>query len=149
VDFTIPVANEMSDRVFLAASDGLMVCLHDRDYGQALENRREDIRGGTGRDNPLAQKLLEPITLTRGMVEAPLKDAAKILATRFKIPVVVAERAFQDAGEPRVLEKQVSLKKFEGVVLGEVLQRLLRPINATYVVQPDYVLIVPIKGTSP
>lgn len=31
-DFVVPVANDLTDRVFLAGNDGLIVCLHDKDY---------------------------------------------------------------------------------------------------------------------
>lgn len=31
-DFVVPVVNELTDRLYLAANDGLVVCLHDRDY---------------------------------------------------------------------------------------------------------------------
>jgi outer membrane protein assembly factor BamB len=42
-DFVVPVSNDMTDRVFLIANDGMLVCLHDREYG-----------------NPLAVKKVEP-----------------------------------------------------------------------------------------
>ena len=31
-DFVVPVPNELTDRLFLASNDGLLVCLHDREY---------------------------------------------------------------------------------------------------------------------
>lgn len=31
-DFVVPVKNEITDRIYLAAHSGLIVCLHDRDY---------------------------------------------------------------------------------------------------------------------
>jgi outer membrane protein assembly factor BamB len=31
-DFVVPVINDMTDRLFLASNDGLLTCLHDRDY---------------------------------------------------------------------------------------------------------------------
>lgn len=34
--FVVPVSNEWTDRLFLAANDGLIVCLHDRDYAKPL-----------------------------------------------------------------------------------------------------------------
>jgi outer membrane protein assembly factor BamB len=36
-DFVVPIINESTDRVFLAANDGLIVCLHDRDYPRPLQ----------------------------------------------------------------------------------------------------------------
>jgi outer membrane protein assembly factor BamB len=35
-DFVVPIANEVTDRVYLAANDGLIVCLHDRRYPKPL-----------------------------------------------------------------------------------------------------------------
>jgi hypothetical protein len=31
-DFIVPITNELTDRIYLAANDGLIVCLHDRAY---------------------------------------------------------------------------------------------------------------------
>jgi outer membrane protein assembly factor BamB len=31
-DYVVPLSNELNDRLFLASNDGLIVCLHDRDY---------------------------------------------------------------------------------------------------------------------
>jgi hypothetical protein len=33
-DYVVPVTNEITDRLFLASNDGLLVCLHDRDYAR-------------------------------------------------------------------------------------------------------------------
>jgi outer membrane protein assembly factor BamB len=35
-DFVVPVTNELTDRLFLASNDGLLVCLHDREYRKPL-----------------------------------------------------------------------------------------------------------------
>jgi hypothetical protein len=35
-DFVVPIANEMTDRLYLASNDGLVVCLHDRQYSTPL-----------------------------------------------------------------------------------------------------------------
>jgi outer membrane protein assembly factor BamB len=35
-DYVVPINNELTDRLFLAANDGLFLCLHDRDYPTAL-----------------------------------------------------------------------------------------------------------------
>jgi outer membrane protein assembly factor BamB len=149
IDFTIPIANDMSDRIFLAASDGLIVCLYDRDYAEPLQNRREDVRKDTGRSNPLVQQLLESTTMTKGMEETTLREAIDFFRTRYKLPIVVNEAAFRDAGEPDVLEKLVSLRKFENVPLGDILLRLLKPVRAIYIVQPDYIQVLPAKGNAP
>ena len=38
-DFVVPLNNERTDRVFLAAHNGLLVCLHDREYATPVHNR--------------------------------------------------------------------------------------------------------------
>jgi outer membrane protein assembly factor BamB len=35
-DFVVPIINEMTDRLFLASNDGLLLCLHDRQYSTPL-----------------------------------------------------------------------------------------------------------------
>lgn len=35
-DFVFPIPNELTDRIYLASNDGLIVCLHDRDYPAPL-----------------------------------------------------------------------------------------------------------------
>jgi len=33
-EFVVPLANEVDDRIYLASNDGLLICLHDRDYAR-------------------------------------------------------------------------------------------------------------------
>jgi len=33
-EFVVPLANEVDDRIYLASNDGLLICLHDRDYAK-------------------------------------------------------------------------------------------------------------------
>lgn len=41
-DFVFPIDNERTDRFFLAAHNGLIVCLHDRDYKKPVEMRKPE-----------------------------------------------------------------------------------------------------------
>jgi outer membrane protein assembly factor BamB len=36
LDYVVPIANEVTDRMFLGANDGLLICLHDREYAKPL-----------------------------------------------------------------------------------------------------------------
>jgi outer membrane protein assembly factor BamB len=38
-DFVVPVANEWTDRLFLASNDGQLACLHDREYPTPLRTK--------------------------------------------------------------------------------------------------------------
>lgn len=43
-DFVFPVPNDWTDRVFLAANNGLLVCLHDKEYGRAVAVKKMPVR---------------------------------------------------------------------------------------------------------
>ncbi|MBV9122072.1 MAG: PQQ-binding-like beta-propeller repeat protein [Planctomycetes bacterium] len=45
-DFVVPVSNDLTDRIFLAANDGLLVCLHDRAYPNAVVMKAPPPRPG-------------------------------------------------------------------------------------------------------
>lgn len=36
-EYVVPVINELTDRLYLAANDGLIVCLHDKEYSSPVE----------------------------------------------------------------------------------------------------------------
>jgi hypothetical protein len=39
-DFVFPLVNEFTDRLYLAANNGLILCLHDRDYARPVSMKR-------------------------------------------------------------------------------------------------------------
>jgi outer membrane protein assembly factor BamB len=45
-DFVFPVRNESTDRLFLAANDGLIVCLHDKEYATPVQMKKPDPYSG-------------------------------------------------------------------------------------------------------
>ena len=61
-DFVVPISNPYSDRFYLAANDGLLICLHDREYAAPLQMRKPE------------EKLLLPV---RGLQEAGTAPAEK------------------------------------------------------------------------
>ena len=58
-DYNFPVHNETTDRLLLAANNGLIVCLHDREYEKPLVYRKDDY----GKNTPeiLVKKLKEKL----------------------------------------------------------------------------------------
>lgn len=55
-DFVVPISNEMTDRLFLAANDGLMICLHDRANPTPLRNKKAEIPDQAKNGKPPADK---------------------------------------------------------------------------------------------
>jgi outer membrane protein assembly factor BamB len=54
-DYVVPISNEYTDRAYLAANDGLLICLRDREYPTPIQMRLPP------------EKLLQPV---RGLQEA-------------------------------------------------------------------------------
>jgi hypothetical protein len=53
------------------------------------------------------------------------------------------DRAFRDAGNPRIRDSEVKPPRSEDRPLRELLQIILKQVNATYQVVEDVVLVVP------
>lgn len=42
-EFVFPVSNNVNDRLYLAANDGLLVCLHDRQFAKPVPLKKEEV----------------------------------------------------------------------------------------------------------
>jgi outer membrane protein assembly factor BamB len=85
-DFTVRISNEWTDRVYLAANDGLLLCLHDSDYARPVINRKVEEKpaalppgkGGKPGPKPPVQKPPEEKPPEKPADEKPKdKDAGK------------------------------------------------------------------------
>lgn len=141
-DFTFPIPNEVTDRLYLAANNGLIVCLHDREYSTPVNQRKSEDIAANALKRMLTLKVNRP-------AEAPLKlsDFLDNFRKRYKLRVVVA-RPFFPKEEPadKVLAKQVTPPKAEMMPLSDLLTAVLGQVNLTYQIAEDTILIVPIKG---
>jgi outer membrane protein assembly factor BamB len=145
-DFVFPIINDISDRLYLAANDGLIVCMHDKEYTTSLRHHRleEELVEG------IRRKLAEPITDPGDSAKlTTLREMLDRLATKYGLKFSIAERAFAELGREAAGPKLVSFPKVDNKPLGEVLQQMLTPINATYEVVEDTVVIVPGAAGAP
>src|SRR5262249_53688485 len=78
--FPFPVVNEVTDRLYLAANDGLLVCLHDRAYSKPVRHRtlEEELT------NPLRRKLTLPVTEPAAK-PAALRDVLDDLGAKYTL----------------------------------------------------------------
>jgi outer membrane protein assembly factor BamB len=139
--FRFPVVNDVTDRLYLAANNGLIVCLRDRDYPRPVRHRRLEEETSS----PTRKRLAAPVTDPGAAKPMTLREALDALRRRYKLKIVVAERAFKEAGVEGIQIKEVRLPKVEARPLGQFLQLILNQVNATYDVIDDTVLIVPGK----
>jgi outer membrane protein assembly factor BamB len=138
--YNVPIVNEVTDRLYLGAHDGLIVCLHDRDYTSPIRHRRAEEE----LTNPVKKVLATPITDPGGR-PTPLRDVLQGLRAKHGLKFLVAERAFEAVGVKGVAARPVTIPRVDAVPLGKFLQLILNQFNATYDIVEDTILIVPGK----
>jgi outer membrane protein assembly factor BamB len=139
-DFRFPVPNEVTDRLYLAANNGLIVCLRDRDQTTPIRHRRSE----EAVSEP-PRKKLEAVVKEPGRKPESLRTVVAELSKKYDLKIVVVERAFKEAGVDAVFDKQVQIPKLEGRTLGELLQRVFSQVNGTYELAVDTVVVIPGK----
>ncbi len=145
--FVFPVSNRHTDRLLLASHDGLLICLRDLDYRLPVVNRKPVVKEEIGPTNPIYNKLRDNITLVKGLPDQTVKEALDFFSKQYRLPYIVSEDAFREAGQPNFLEKHVSLPRVDPPrPLDEVMHEMLKPVGATFLIQADHILIVPRKG---
>ena len=62
-DFVTPVSNELTDRIYLASNDGLLLCLHDRDYAKPVRVKNVQEKKPATAEGDKKQAPAKPITI--------------------------------------------------------------------------------------
>jgi outer membrane protein assembly factor BamB len=138
-DFVFPVPNEVTDRLYLAANNGLIVCLHDREYTQPIRHRRSEEEA----ENPLRIRLGEPIT-DPGSPKVKLSDLLDNWTRRFPpVKFRIDEAAYKRAELESPAAKNVQVLKVDNKPLGDVLKAVLDQVKSTFEVIGDTIVIVP------
>jgi outer membrane protein assembly factor BamB len=139
--FRFPVVNDTTDRLYLVSNDGVILCLHDSDQVTPIRHRASLEQAGAPVLKLLEEKVSEP-----GGKSMTLREVLALLRTKYKLPYVVAERAFRQAGNANFLETVVTLPRMENRPLKDVLKAALEPAKATYEIVEDAILVIPGKG---
>jgi outer membrane protein assembly factor BamB len=139
-DFVFPVSNEITDRLYLAANSGLIVCLHDKEYTAPIRHHRILEQALDRMRTILATPITDPGGNAKQVTLAETLDA---LVAKYNIKFSIADRAFRDLGLEPIGPKLVIFPKVEKKPLGEVIQDILTPMGATYEIVEDTILIIP------
>jgi outer membrane protein assembly factor BamB len=138
-DFVYPIVNEVSDRLYLAANNGLIVCLHDREYPQAIRHRQKE----EDAENPVRMRLAEIVNLPDTPPMA-LRDMLASMTVRFKpLTFRIEEALFREAGRDSPAGENVKIQNAKDKKLSAVLKSILATINCTYEVAGETILILP------
>jgi outer membrane protein assembly factor BamB len=146
-DFTFPAPNQVTDRLFLVAHNGLILCLHDRDYPEPVRHRLREER----MNNPVlaVRHALDQPVVEKDRGLRPLFVVIRDLAHSMNVNIVIAERAFKlERAEP-ISEKMVRLPAGENETLRDVLTKLLTPLEATFETAGGTIFILPAKKGNP
>ncbi len=156
-DFVYPVSNEITDRLYLAAHNGLIVCLHDRDYPTALRHRK--IAEPSGLDasklpfDPqvkaalslkLARQAPKPFSIPAGQL-TPLREALLAFRQDYDIRISISEKSYRELNKMALLETPIKAPKSDGVTLGDMLQDILRQAGSDFLVL-DSIVVYPKRG---
>jgi outer membrane protein assembly factor BamB len=144
-DFSVPFANEMNDRIYLAANNGHLLCLHDRDYPTPQRHTREDDRAIDPRVAEVEAKLAKQITDPGSEAESVSRALQRLLGEKNgNIKFVISENAFKEAGIAGFEDRRVTIPRVTNAPLGDVLKRVLSSVDANYRVIEDTILIYPL-----
>jgi outer membrane protein assembly factor BamB len=139
-DFVFPVPNEITDRLYLAANNGLIVCLHDKEFTSPIRHHRI-LEQALDRIRTI---LATPITDPGGNAkQVTLIETLEALGTKYALKFSIADRAFRDLGMEPIGAKLVIFPKVENKPLGEVIQQILTPLGATFDLVEDTIVILP------
>lgn len=139
-DFVFPISNDVTDRVYLAANNGLIVCLRDREYVKPLRHRQREEEA----ENPIRIRLAQRFTDEIGTEEMSLTDMLVRWSKRYPpLRFRIEKDAFRDANRDTPEEARVKMERVKDKPLGEVLQDMLTPIKCTYEIIADTIVILP------
>ena len=138
-DFVFPIENTITDRLYLAANNGLIVCLHDREYEKPIRLRK----GEEDAENPIRIKLAE--TFPDAVVpKMPLRDLLENWTKRFPpLKFRIAERAFKAANVESPAAQGVAVPQADRKTFAIVLKNVLDQAKCVYQVVDDTVVILP------
>jgi outer membrane protein assembly factor BamB len=139
-DFVFPISNDVTDRIYLAANNGLIVCLHDRQYPKPLRHHLREEEA----ENPLRLRLDQRITDDVGTPEMPLQEMLDRWSKRYPpLKFRIEEAAFRDANRDSPAQSPVKMPQIEDKRLRDVLADMLAAIQCAYEIIGDTVVILP------
>jgi outer membrane protein assembly factor BamB len=144
-DYVFPVMNNWTDRLYLAANDGLIVCLHDKEYDKPYLHRKPvEVTKPPVDAGKLIKERLETTLVTHpGGEEVPLKQLLTELAEKYKFQYQLTDQVWVQKQLPPVSEKPVKHPKVENVPLKKVLEDILAQVDAKFELAGGLLIILP------
>jgi len=152
-DWVVPISNALTDRVYLGAHNGLIVCLRDRDRDYLLpyRHRKMDLKEAeagktlTERVRDLDEKLKLPISEMGGEAKK-FKDFLDEFAKKYGLKISFSDATFIKEGLAPISDKPVQMPKVDMIPLRDVFKQILNDLKATYDIAGDIIFVLPNKG---
>ncbi|MFO0930277.1 MAG: PQQ-binding-like beta-propeller repeat protein [Gemmataceae bacterium] len=134
--YRFPVINSVTDRLYLAAHDGTILCLHDYDQKSPIRHRRI-------LERQLRARLETPISAEGVREPMRLADALERFTGSYAIEFRIDDAAFRRAGLPSPAARNVTLPRIDNKPLSGYLRTVLGQAGASYTIEDEMVMVVP------
>ncbi|GEM_PF-343192 len=150
-DFVFPVINRTTDRIFIAANNGLLVCMRDRDFPKPfyhITKTKEAISENPSTiDAPAPSDILKKILESKVTVEEgkekPLQELLDEISKKFNIKIEINKKSFADMMIDDADKKPAKALAAENIPLAVWLTNILDPLGITYQPAIDTVILFP------
>ena len=147
-DYVYPIINTETDRIYLAANNGLIVCLHDKDYASALTYHKAEAavvgKSLAERIRELTDKLAKPISDPGGEMMT-FKAYREKLLKDYGIQMYASEKSFMDQMLPSPDGQMIQTPKVDNKPLGDVLTDVVGQVKGEYTPIGDQLIVSPAK----
>ena len=150
-DFVFPVVNRTNDRLFLAANNGLIICMRDRDFTKPMLHIKKTL--STTPDsvptidapvpNDILKKILETKIKEEEGVEKPLQELLDEITKKYNVKFEINKKAFAAMMILDADKKPVKAPAADNIPLAVWLTGILDPLGITYQGVVDTILLFP------
>lgn len=143
-EFAFPVVNVVTDRLYLAANNGLIVCLHDKEYREPVRHRQlvED------KQNPtlaLKDALLQSVTMKEGENKRTVRDLLQELGKRHGLEFDFGNKAFRAEKIEPAADQEIFSPRADNIPLQEHLKNILDKVEARFEIVGGIIFVLPKK----
>ena len=150
-EFVFPVVNRTNDRLFLAANNGLLISMRDRDFVKPMLHVKKSIEKGSDSvptiDAPVPndniKKILETKIKEDEGVEKPLQELLDELTKKYNVKFEINKKAFAAMMIDDADKKPVKASAADNIPFAVWLTGIFDPLGITYQPVADTILLFP------
>ncbi|MFQ3592246.1 MAG: PQQ-binding-like beta-propeller repeat protein [Gemmataceae bacterium] len=137
-DFRYPIVNFVTDRIYLAANNGTIVCLHDREQVEPLRHRKKLEDAAANIHKLLDREVQEP---SRPVVT--VEEILNILKDRYGVRYIFAKAELVAGGLIDLPKRETNFRAVDRRPLRQAYMQFLSEVGAGFRTENNILLIVP------